>query len=264
MSTEIRKRLKKHPLDKLIAVIELVFRIARPTDIYGRLQGLAYFKMRDLLIMTDEYRFVKDLMDGMSDGSNEKPSAVFENSNYAYTSLSMWTIDLLRDLYMLTKNVKVISQKMDLNLEVDNDGGLPPCRANIAILLTYPMFSSFFKSHIFHTTMTELELEECVNILSQDVSSEVLLEYISLQMLKRIAGKGEYGGRCNLTACKTPDEPATYYNRGSTHFYCRGCAQMLNSDEVNAMSALIEHDGPLCVQSKNAETIMNFVRLIKQ
>lgn len=58
------------------------------------------------------------------------------------------------------------------------------------------------------------------------------------------SNKGKKGGRCNFTACLTPDEPATWYNFGSMAWYCSGCARMLNNDRVNKQVAheMFGHD----------------------
>lgn len=58
--------------------------------------------------------------------------------------------------------------------------------------------------------------------------------------------KGIKGGRCNLTACQTPDEPAEWYNHGSRAYYCEGCAKMLNEDPFNKRDAQEMFGHPLC------------------
>lgn len=60
--------------------------------------------------------------------------------------------------------------------------------------------------------------------------------------------KGNKGGRCNLTACKTTEEPAMWYNHGSMAYYCTGCAHRLNNDFMNKREAEILWGHTLCTK----------------
>lgn len=64
----------------------------------------------------------------------------------------------------------------------------------------------------------------------------------------RVMQKGVKGGRCNMTACKTPAEPASWYNHGSLAYYCEGCAQMLNNDSFNKREAQAMFGHALCTK----------------
>lgn len=57
--------------------------------------------------------------------------------------------------------------------------------------------------------------------------------------------KGEYLGRCNLTAC-TSGKPATWYNHGSYKHYCEDCAEKLNDDPYNKRDAMRMFGHDLC------------------
>ena len=63
----------------------------------------------------------------------------------------------------------------------------------------------------------------------------------------RMRSKGQYGKRCNLTACQTPNAPAYWYNRGSYAFYCEECARMLSRVNRRDAYALLGEGNELCV-----------------
>lgn len=62
--------------------------------------------------------------------------------------------------------------------------------------------------------------------------------------------KGEFGGTCNLSRCKTK-LPATFYNYGTRCYYCRECANELNSDPYNIADALRLFGHELCIEGKH-------------
>jgi|694.fasta_scaffold09927_15 hypothetical protein len=59
--------------------------------------------------------------------------------------------------------------------------------------------------------------------------------------------KGEYLGLCNLSSCTT-HKPATYYNYGTSKYYCKECAERLNSDEYNQRDAMRMFGHDLCIE----------------
>lgn len=72
------------------------------------------------------------------------------------------------------------------------------------------------------------------------------------------ADAGHYGGTCFYSACLRPNS-ATWYNRGSHAFYCRGCAEMLSHANRHD-SFCKDEDGnplPLCYQVLTAEEASN-------
>lgn len=68
------------------------------------------------------------------------------------------------------------------------------------------------------------------------------------------ADAGHYGGTCFYSACLRPNS-ATWYNRGSHAFYCRGCAEMLS--HANRHDSFCKDDDgnplPLCYQVMSAD-----------
>lgn len=40
--------------------------------------------------------------------------------------------------------------------------------------------------------------------------------------------KGQYMGRCNMTACHTKSRPVDWYNKYTNRFYCESCAWDIN------------------------------------
>lgn len=61
--------------------------------------------------------------------------------------------------------------------------------------------------------------------------------------------KGVFAGICNLTRCKT-GLPATWYNYGTRNYYCRICANELNSDPYNITDALRLFGHELCIEGE--------------
>ena len=59
--------------------------------------------------------------------------------------------------------------------------------------------------------------------------------------------KGEYLGLCNLSSCTT-HKPATYYNYGTSKYYCKECAERLNNDEYNQRDAMRMFGHDLCIE----------------
>ena len=57
--------------------------------------------------------------------------------------------------------------------------------------------------------------------------------------------KGQFGGRCNRTACATPDEPAQWFNQSTLRYYCANCAHLINF--ANFDWGLATYGGPVCV-----------------
>lgn len=55
------------------------------------------------------------------------------------------------------------------------------------------------------------------------------------------AYKGDYMGRCNLTACNS-GEPATWYHFSTQRYYCEECARMLNKENKAEAFRLYRHD----------------------
>ncbi len=68
------------------------------------------------------------------------------------------------------------------------------------------------------------------------------------------ADAGHYGGTCFYSACLRPAS-ATWYNRGSHAFYCRGCADMMS--HANRHDSYCKNDDgtpfPLCYEVTSAE-----------
>jgi hypothetical protein len=68
------------------------------------------------------------------------------------------------------------------------------------------------------------------------------------------ADAGHYGGTCFYSACLRPAS-ATWYNRGSHAFYCRGCAAMLS--HANRHDSYCKNDDgtpfPLCYEVTTVE-----------
>jgi hypothetical protein len=71
---------------------------------------------------------------------------------------------------------------------------------------------------------------------------------------KKPADAGLYGGTCFYSACLRPAS-ATWYNRGSMKFYCRGCAEMLS--HANRHDDFCKGENgeplPLCYKVETAE-----------
>lgn len=65
--------------------------------------------------------------------------------------------------------------------------------------------------------------------------------------------KGIKGGRCNMTSCQTPNEPALWYNHGSLAYYCEECARILNEDPFNKIEAQRMFGHPLCTLTKEQD-----------
>lgn len=67
--------------------------------------------------------------------------------------------------------------------------------------------------------------------------------------------KGEYLGKCNITACAT-GKSALYYNYGTSKYYCEDCAKRLNEDPFNKADAMRLFGHDLCIEeSKRPRTI---------
>ena len=62
-----------------------------------------------------------------------------------------------------------------------------------------------------------------------------------------MTNKGLYLGLCNLSSCKT-EKPATYHNYGNSKYYCKECAERLNSDEYNKRDAMRMFGHDLCIE----------------
>jgi len=62
-----------------------------------------------------------------------------------------------------------------------------------------------------------------------------------------MSNKGEYLGLCNLSSCTT-EKPATYYNYGTSKYYCKACAERLNNDEYNQRDAMRMFGHALCIE----------------
>jgi len=62
-----------------------------------------------------------------------------------------------------------------------------------------------------------------------------------------MSNKGEYLGLCNLSSCTT-EKPATYHNYGTSKYYCKECAERLNSDEYNQRDAMRMFGHDLCIE----------------
>lgn len=61
--------------------------------------------------------------------------------------------------------------------------------------------------------------------------------------------KGDFGGQCNLSRCKS-GLPATWYNYGTRYYYCRECANELNSDPYNMRDAMRLFGHELCIDGE--------------
>ncbi|UCV26761.1 hypothetical protein [Ferribacterium limneticum] len=64
------------------------------------------------------------------------------------------------------------------------------------------------------------------------------------------ADKGEFGGSCNRSACLAPG--ANWYNHSTRKYYCRACAEWLNTDKFNKQDALDLWGHDLCTEGKHA------------
>jgi len=63
------------------------------------------------------------------------------------------------------------------------------------------------------------------------------------------ADKGEFEGHCNRSACLKPG--ANWYNHGSRKYYCRACAEWLNTDKFNKADAMELWGHDLCTEGKH-------------
>ena len=61
--------------------------------------------------------------------------------------------------------------------------------------------------------------------------------------------KGTYAGICNRTACD--HKPAIYYNHSTKMYYCRQCAELINSFNRSDSMRLFGHE--LCTFSNGDE-----------
>ena len=58
------------------------------------------------------------------------------------------------------------------------------------------------------------------------------------------ANKGDKGGSCNREACQRPG--AYWFNHSTKRYYCRTCAEWLNTDVVNREYAANNFGHTLC------------------
>ena len=60
--------------------------------------------------------------------------------------------------------------------------------------------------------------------------------------------KGLYKGFCNRTACQLPNS-AIYFNHSTRKYYCRHCADEINS--CNRIEAMLQFGHDLCTLGEN-------------
>ena len=74
-----------------------------------------------------------------------------------------------------------------------------------------------------------IRTKQCTEVLLFELTESLThdeFKSICTIIAAKLAIKGVHGGNCNMTSCQKP--PAMYYNKSTTMYYCKACADEIN------------------------------------